>query len=139
MVGTQSEFVDTQNVSLRNITDGNKVYTQLTDVTLDIDSTVTKHHLTDDTINNVFDLYANSISGNMVVTTGEWADLVTLTVDVNGVRPIKVWAIDWLDQSDQDKSTKINGQLKTLRVIDSGIGAVKLFFRIEGDEALTIT
>jgi len=136
-VGTQSTFIDTQDSNLTNLTDS-KTYTQLTDLMLDIDSNVTKHHLTDDTVDNVFDLYANGIQGNMWVTTGEWADLVTLTIDVDGVRPIKIWTLQWGDQSGNTKDTSINGQLKTLRPIDSGIGAVQLFFRIEGDEALSV-
>jgi len=136
-VGTQATFVDTQDSNLTNTTDS-KTYTQLTDLMLDIDSNVTKHHLTDDTVDNVFDLYANFIQGNMWVTSGEWADLIALTVDVGGVRPIKIWTLQWTDQSGNNINTSINGQIKTLRPIDSGIGAVQLFFRIEGDEALTV-
>ena len=136
-VGTQSNFVDTQDVTLINLTDA-LTYKQLTDVVQDIDSNLTKHHLTDDTVDNVFDLYANFIQGNMWVTTGEWADLVALTADVNGIRPIKIWTLQWVDQSNNSLATSINGQIKTLRPIDSGIGAVQLFFRIEGDEALTV-
>jgi len=138
-IGDQSEFIDTQDVSLRNSTDDNKIYIQLTDVVLDIDSNVTKHHLTDDTVDNVFDLRAISIQGNMVVTNDAWVDFVNLTVDIDGVRPIRDWVITWMSQSDNDTVTEIQGQLKTLRAIDSGIGAVQLFFRIEGSEALTIT
>ena len=137
MVGTQTEFIDTQDVGLRNVTDS-IVYTQLTDVTLNIDSTVTKHHLTDDTIDNVFDLRAISISGNMWITSGEWPTLVDLTVDISGNRPVKIWEITWMDQTDFQVDMTINGQLKVLRAIDSGIGAVRLFFEIEGDEVLNI-
>ncbi len=136
-VGTQATFIDTQDSNLTNTTDS-KTYTQLTDLILDIDSNVTKHHLTDDTVDNVFDLRVISIQGNMWITTGEWLDLTTLTVDVNGVRPIKIWTLQWVDQSNNSLNTSINGQLKTLRPIDSGIAAVQLFFRIEGDEALSV-
>lgn len=136
-VGSQDNFVDTQNSKLTNITDS-LTYTQLTDLVADIDSNVTKHHLTDDTVDNVFDLYSNFIQGNMWVTNPEWAALVVLTVDVAGVRPSRIWQLELIDQSNTVVTTSINGQLKTLRLIDIGIGVIQLFFRIEGDEVLSI-
>jgi len=73
--------------------------------------------------------------------TEEWNDLVTLTVDVNGVRPIFPWKLDWTDQSTTTitKTTTFNAQMKTLRPIDSGIGAIKLFFRLELTESVAVT
>ncbi len=135
--GVQANFVDTQQITLTNI-DDSLTYIQITDFETSIDSNVTKHHLTDDTVDNVFDLYDNYIQGNMWATTPQWAALVTLTVDVNGVRPSKLWQVSETDQSNNTITTSINGQLKTLRKIDTGIGAVKLFFRIEGNEVLTV-
>ena len=135
-VGTQSTFVDTQNSSL---TIDDKTYTQLTDLTFDIDSMVTKHQLTDDTIDNVFSLYMNNVQGNMWVTTPEWQSLVTLTVDINGVRPNKSCTLIWTDQSGGVKTTTFDGQLKTLRPIDKGSEAVQLFFHLECDEKVVIT
>jgi len=134
-VGIQDNFVDTQDSILKNETDA-KTYIQLTDLILDIDSNVTKHHLTDDSVDNVFDLRALSIQGNMWLTTEEWFDLLTLTVDVEGVRPVKKWSLLWTAQSGDSQEVLFDGQLKTLRAIDSGIGAVQLFFRIEGDEII---
>ena len=136
-VGNQDNFVDAQDSVLTNLTDS-LTYIQLTDLTFDIDSNVTKHHLTDNTVDNVFDLYANFIQGNMWVTNPQWAALVVLTVDVNGVRPSKIWQLEETDQSGTVVTTSLNGQMKTLRKIDSGIGAVQLFFRIEGDEVLSV-
>jgi len=131
-VGAQSNFVDTQKAVLSNATDL-LTYIQLSDLVIDIDSNVTKHQLTDDTIDNVFSLRMNSLQGNMWITTPEWPALETLTVDVDGVRPTKVWFLAWSDQSQSTKTTVFNAQMKTLRPIDSGIGALKLFFRLEGD------
>ena len=136
-VGSQANFVDTQKATLTNVTDS-LTYTQITDFAPDIDSNVTKHELTDDTIDNVFSLYMNSLQGNMWVTNPEWAALLALTVDVNGVRPSKAWKFSWTDQSNTTVETAFNGQMKTLRPIDKGIGAVQLFFRIETDEVMGI-
>ena len=136
MAGTSANFVDTQGVSL---TFNSIVYTQLMDVTMDIDSTVSKHQLTDDTINNVFSLRMNSVQGTMVLTTTEYAALVTATIDVSGVRPIHNCAVAWTDSSTATNTTTFQGQLKTLRPIDSGLGLVTLFFRIEAEEGVVVT
>lgn len=136
-VGEQENFVDTQQSILTNNDDA-KTYIQITDLIMDLDSNVTKHQLTDDTIDNVFSLSMSSVQGNMWVTTKEWADLVALTVDVNGVRPIKEWQLAWVDQDDEDKTTIFNAQMKILRPIDSGIGALKLFFRLELNEVVSV-
>ncbi len=136
-VGLQDNFVDTQNSKLTNITDS-LTYTQLTDLVLDVDSDVTKHQLTDDTIDNVFSLYMNSLQGNMWITNPEWAALLALTVDVSGVRPSKVWTLSWSDQSNTVVTTAFNAQMKTLRPIDAGMGPLRLFFRLELDEIVGI-
>jgi len=136
-VGFQVDLVDTQDSILTNVTN-DKTYIQLTDLVLDIDSNVTKHQLSDDTINNVFSLRMISIQGNMWITNPEWADLVVLTVDVNGVLPSKAWTLVWTDRSNTSVTTTINAQMKTLRVIDRGIAALQLFFRLEGDETVGV-
>ena len=136
MVGVQANFVDTQQSILTNSSDG-LTYDQLTDLVIDIDSSVVKHQLTDDTIDNVFSLRMNSIQGNMWVTNPEWIALVALTLDVDGVRPSRVWSIAWTDQSSTTEATFFTAQMKTLRPIDRGIGAVQLFFRLECDQAVT--
>lgn len=136
-VGVPANFVDTQDVSLTNVTD-NFTYTQLTNVLFDIDSNIEKNQLTDDTIENVYSLRMNSIQGEMLVTTPQWAALVVLTVDVAGVRPGKLWEVSWTDASGTNVTTTFFGQIKTLRPIDSGIGFVSLFFRIEATEVVSV-
>lgn len=136
-VGLQDNFIDTQDSILTNLSDS-LTYTQLTDLVLDIDSNVTKHQLTDDSIDNVFSLYMNSLQGNMWITNPEWAALLALTVDVDGVRPSKIWTLTWTDQSNVVVTTAFNAQLKTLRPIDIGIGPLQLFFRLELDEVVGI-
>ena len=137
-VGVPANFVDTQDVTLTNLSD-NLTYTQLTNVSFDIDSIVEKNQLTDDKIDNVFSLRMNAIQGEMMVTNPQWAALVTLTVDVDGVRPVKVWSISWTDATGTTVNTSFNGQLQTLSPVDSGLGFVTLFFRIQGDEVVGIT
>lgn len=136
-VGVPANYVDTQDVSLTNVTDS-LTYLQLTDVIPDITSTVTKHQLTDDTIDNVFSLRLMSIQGNMVLTTPQLAALVVLTVDVAGVRPSKVWSVAFTDSSGLSITMSFQAQLKELRPVDDGSDVVRMFFRLEGDEVLSI-
>jgi len=135
--GSPSNFVDTQDVSLTNVTDA-LTYLQLTDVIPEISSTVTKHQLTDDTIDNVFSLRLNSIQGNMVLTTPQLAALVVLTVDVSGVRPSRVWSVVFTDRSGSSTSLVFSAQLKDLRLIDDGSDAVRMFFRLEATAVVSV-
>jgi len=132
-VGVIDNFVDTQNSILTNMSDS-LTYLQLFNLTVDIDSNVTKHQLTDDTIDNVFSLSLNSIQGTMKVTTPEWPALVTLTREVNGVRPIKEWRLEFTNYSNNTTTTTFNAQMKTLNIVDSGIGAIDVSFRLEATE-----
>ena len=135
--GLEQNFVDTQGISLTNATDG-LTYIQLTDVDFLIDSNVTKHQLTDDRIDNVYSLYMNYIEANITLTTPEVAALVLLTKDVAGVRPTNVWTLNMDNSNDEAELISLNGQVKTLRIIDVGISVTKLFIRIEGDETVTV-
>ena len=136
-VGVPENFVDTQDVSLENLSDS-LTYTQLTDVNFSIDSNLEKNQRTDDQIDNVFSLRMISIEGNMVVTNPEWAALLALTVDVNGIRPVKVWKVNWTDATGITVSTAFNGQLQTLTPVDIGLGTFTLFFRTQSNETAGI-
>ena len=136
-VGSRSNYVDTQDVSLENIADS-LIYTQLTDVKFTVDSSVEKNQLTNDTIDNVFSLRMISIEGNMVITNPQWAALLALTIDSGGIRPVKAWKVSWTDAAGTTVSTAFNGQMQTLTPIDSGLGAVTLFFRLQSDEVAVI-
>jgi len=135
--GSPDNFVDTQDVSLTNVTDS-LTYAQLTDVIPEISSDVTKHHLTDDTIDNVFSLRLNSIQGNMVLTTPQLAALIVLTVDVSGVRPKRIWAVSFTDASGSSITISFVAQLKDLRPTDDGSDAVRMFFRLEATEVVSV-
>jgi len=136
-VGLQENFVDAQESTLTNRTQ-DLTYIQITDTILNIDSNVTKHQLTDNTIDNVFSRYMASMQGNMWVTLPEWLALTDLTVDVNGTRPVNVWELKWISQADVRISTVFAAQMKTLQIIDRGIGSVQLFFRLELTEEIQI-
>ena len=137
-VGLEKNFVDTQGVSLINSSDS-KIYTQLKKVSFDIKRVVNKRQLTNDNIDNTYSLYLNGIEGELVLTTLEWADLVSLTAMTAGVLPVKLWQVKWTNSAKTIKTTSFNGEMSMLRPVDQGLGDVTLFFRIEADEAVAVT
>ena len=114
-VGVEKNFVDTQGISLSNLSDA-KTYTQLTDVNFEIDSSVTKHQRTDDKIDNVFSLPMIFIEANITLTTPELPDLVTLTKNVNGKKPTKTWSLSMNDGDNQTKLLSFAAQTKKIQV-----------------------
>lgn len=133
-VGLISDTVDTQDVSIENVTDG-LIYSQLRNVTVDIDRNVTKHQLTDDTIDNIYSLNMNSIQGNMLLTTLEISGLVALSVTLD----TKIWKVDYQDASGGSRSISFVAQLKTFRPEDTGDrGPIEFFFRLEAEETISV-
>jgi len=137
-VGVPANFVDTQDVNLTNLSDA-KTYKQLTNVTLSISRTVHKHFLTDDTIENLASMRHISMSGKMVLTNPQVADLITLTGTGSAAPVSKVWSIAYVDSSNTTKTLSINGQLMVFDIIDTGISVTTANFSIEGDETAGVT
>lgn len=136
-VGSADNWVDTQQARLTNTTD-NLTYIQMTDSIQDIDSNVTRHHLTDDTVDNVFSLYMNSIEGNMWVTQPQVAALITLTVDVAGVRPKRIWTLELTDNSNNVITIAFVAQLKIFRIIRNNLGNVKVFIKLIANQTVSV-
>ncbi len=136
-VGVPANFVDTQDVNITNTTDS-KTYKQLTNVTLSITRTVHKHFLTDDSIDNLTSMRHISMSGKMVLTNPEVADLITLTGSGAAAPVTKIWSIAYVDSSNTTKTISINGQLMVFDIIDTGISVTTANFSLEGDEVLLV-
>ena len=136
-IGVEANFVDTQRVSLTNTSDSN-TYTQVTNVIFNLDRSVRKRQLTDDTIDNLFSGYDNFFEGDMVLTTPQYNALQQLTILSNGTLLTKIWELKYTDFSNSILTITINGQMKSLPIIDVGLGTVKVHFRIEGDQILVV-
>lgn len=133
-VGLISNTVDTQDVSLENVTDG-LIYSQLRNVIVDIDRNVTKHQLTDDSIDNMYTLFMNSIQGNILLTTLEISGLVALAVSL----ATKTWKVEYTDADKNSRSISFVAQLKIFRPEDTGDrGPVEFFFRLEAEETIVV-
>ncbi len=131
---TDANWVDAQGVSLTNLSDA-KTYVQLRNVITDMDKNVTKHQLSDNTVENVYSLAMNSIQGNIILTTGEITEWTVLFLNSD----TKVWQVSFTDSSGVIVNLSFNGEVKTFQPIDDGEGDVSHFFRIECDEAIGIT
>jgi len=134
-IGLEKNMVDVQDVTLTNITDS-KTYTQLKNVRLDIDRKVTKHQLTNDTIDNIYSLQMNSIEGNIYLTTPDFADLATLASTLD----TKTWEVAYSDSNGDNVKLRVSAQLKTLKVDDGDENDTSIFiFRLEGKETVGVT
>ena len=132
--GIISDTVDTQDVTLTNVTDGIE-YSQLRNVIVDIDRNVTKHQLTNDTIDNMYSLLMNSIQGNILLTTPEIAGLVALAVSLDD----KIWKVTYANASGVSTLISFEAQLKTFRPEDNGErGPTGFFFRLEATEVVSV-
>lgn len=132
-VGLTSDFVDTQDVSLTNVTD-NLTYKKLTDVILDMNKNLEKNQLTDNTVDNLYSLFMNGIEGNIRLTTLELDAWTALFISSE----TKVWQVSYTDADNDTKSISFNAEVKTFRLIDFGLGWVNQFFRLESDEVVTV-
>lgn len=136
-VGTKANFVDTQKVEVRNVTDS-LIYRQVYNVYLDIDHEMDVNYLRDSQVEKLFGLSLHTIDGDMLVTQPEIAALILLTQPVNDNLPRKTWRISVTDQSNNTTALNLsNAVLKQFRLNDTGVGLVTWHFRIEGDGTLT--
>ena len=132
-----ADRVDTQDATLQNTTNS-ETFTQLTNLFFDISSNLTRHQLTDDTIDNLWDLRVNAIEGDMILTVPEITKWVGYTLHSNGKPPIKVWVLTYTPVAGSADTLTFNGQVSTFRPSDSGSNVLTYHFRIEGTD-VTIT
>jgi len=125
-----NDFIDTQNILLRNITDG-VTYTQAVQVNANFEADLTRRQLTNDTFENLWDLLHGTYEAEIMVTQPQVAALIALMVQTNNQPPVKVWRITIV--SDIGSTTTISGsaQLGKLKFLDEGIGSMKYAIRLD--------
>jgi len=130
-VGTYSEFVDTQNVIVTNITDG-KTYTQTRMVNpFRINHEMVEHHLTTGYVEKLPSLESSSVQIVALLTEPELDNLTNLCIVVNGKLPIKEWKVNYV--SFKNGSTLLKGFAKMFefQIMDRGQDIVVVSFRLE--------
>ena len=130
-VGEEAGFVDTQGIELENTTDG-LIYEQVLSVTpADIDHNMFFHQLTNDTVDKTFSLTNAAFDIVMMVTQPELSALFNLSVPIAGRLPEKNWEVSITDQSNRTSVLAGTAVLKTIKIIDTGLGSVELSLRLE--------
>ncbi len=130
-VGVEANFVDTQGLTLENVTD-ELIYDQvLTLDAIDILHSVKFHQLTNDTVEKTFGLTDAGFEIVMMITQPEINALFNLTIPVLAKLPIKEWAVRLTDQSNRTTLLEGDAVLKNFKILDSGIGSVQLSIRLE--------
>jgi len=132
-VGARINYVDTQDISLEVSTE-NLIFTQVTNVKINIEHDVKTHYLTDDTVERVSNLEIPSIEGDVVLTVPEIPDWnLYLKVDSQGLLPTRNWTIKFTDQTGTSATYVLNsGKLTQFFADDSGLGSATHHFVIEG-------
>ncbi len=130
-VGDEDGFIDTQGLELEQTTDG-LIYSQVLSVTpADIDHNMFFHQLTNDTVDKTFSLTNPAFDVVMMATQPELAGLFNLAVPINARLPEKVWEIRITDQSNRTTVLEGTAVLKTIKILDTGLGSVELSLRLE--------
>ncbi len=130
-VGDEAGFIDTQGLEIENTTDG-LIYEQVLSVTpSDIDHNMFFHQLTNDTTDKTFSLTNPAFDIIMMATQPELAALFNLAVPIDARLPEKEWEVRLTDQSNRTSILSGTAVLKTIKIIDTGLGAVELSLRLE--------
>ena len=130
MSGVQAEFIDTQDVTLTNISDG-VTYDQLENVRVSTRHVTSFHQLSDDTVDKNFSLADITIEGDIIATSSEFALLKTLNTMVNAQLPIRNYTVLFTDQSGTPTSYNGDGFLAVFEPVDSGDGAITWHFVLQ--------
>lgn len=121
-VGVEANFVDTQGLTLENVTDG-LIYDQvLTLDAIDILHSVKFHQLTNDTVEKILSLTDAQIGVTMLVTEPELALLVNLATQTAAQSPQREWTVHITDQS--NNTTDLGGiaKISEFKIVDAGVG-----------------
>jgi hypothetical protein len=121
-VGVEANFVDTQGLTLENVTDG-LIYDQvLTLDAIDILHSVKFHQLTNDTVEKILSLSDSSVGVTMLVTQPELALLVNLSTQTAAQSPERNWNVNITDQSTNTTTLGGIAKISEFKIIDSGVG-----------------
>lgn len=141
---TRTEFIECQKAVLYNTTleDDNVnppvlpiEFIQLFDFKLNLTKNVTKHQLTDNTIDNMYSLLMDSIEGKIVLTI---TDLEYWLARFKSSQTDD-WKITYTDDQGVEKSLAFKGEVAVFDNIRPEDDDITFFFRIECTESVVIS
>jgi len=130
-VGVFSGFVDTQDVTLDNLTD-NLIYTQVkTIMPFEVNHDMEEHHTCTGFVEKLTSLDGVKLECRAILTEPELPALMTLSLVVSDQLPIKEWRITF--SSFNALGATIDGFAKmfNFKVVDRGIDVVMVEFTLE--------
>ena len=136
-VGTPANFVDTQKMQVENVTDS-LIYTQVLQVMpAEIDHSMEINFRTDDFVEKLYSLENVAYEIRMLVTEPEYVALTNLAIMTNAQLPIKTWTLTMTSQSNLPATLTGEARMRRIRLIDPGIGALEIAFRLEFESGTT--
>lgn len=129
--GVFQAFVDTQDVTLDNLTDG-LIYTQVKTITpFEITHEVTEHETCTGFVEKLTTLDNVSLECRAILTETELPALMTLGLVVNSKLPIKNWRVSFKSFNNFTASVTGLAKLFNFKILDRGIDVVMVEFRLE--------
>jgi len=130
-VGDYDDFVDTQDVTLDNLTDG-LIYTQVKAIMpFEVEHDMVEHHTCTGFVEKLTSLDGVKLECRAILTEPQLPALMTLSLVVSDKLPIKNWRVTF--SSFDALGATIDGEAKmfNFKVIDRGVDVVMVEFRLE--------
>jgi hypothetical protein len=129
-VGTYANFIDTQDVILDNLTDGD-IYTQAKTIIPNITHDMVEHHLTTGFVEKLASLDSVTLPITAILTEPQLPPLLVLALDDDGRLPVKEWQIKYTSFSNNFTTLTGFAKLFNLRILDQGSDVVEVAFDLE--------
>jgi len=137
-IGTEANFIDTQDVSVENVTDGN-IYTQVLAVQpYELDHKVEINYLTNDAVEKLFSMTDAKVEVRLALTEPEYVALATLAIPVGATLPLKNWRVTFTSQSGNPATISGEASMANFKHLDTGLGLVEVVFRLEFMSGATV-
>lgn len=129
--GLFSEFVDTQDVELENITDG-IIYTQVkTILPFEVSHQITEHNTCTGFVEKLTTLDNVRLDCRAILSEPDLPALMTLSLVVNSKLPLKLWIVSLRSFSNLTNLISGDAKMFNFKILDRGADVVLVEFTLE--------
>lgn len=129
--GLFSEFVDTQDVELENITDG-IIYTQVkTILPFEVSHQITEHNTCTGFVEKLTTLDNVRLDCRAILSEPDLPALMTLSLVVNSKLPLKLWIVSLRSFSNLTNLISGDAKMFNFKILDRGVDVVLVEFTLE--------
>ncbi len=129
--GFYSEFVDTQNVIVTNVSDGITYRQAMTVLPFGIRHEIVEHHLTTEYIEKLSSLDSVSVPITAILTQPDLKPLMQLALVINAKIQVKTWKINFVDFKDNARDISGKAKMFDFNILDKGEDIVTVAWRLE--------